>query len=170
MLEPEKMEIVKVIDGENLSHVRGLFRAYAEWIAVDLSFQNFNKEFASLPGDYAPPDGALLLAIYEGKPAGCVALRKFSDDICEMKRLYVSADFQGAGVGRRLVDEIIAEGKRLGYAKMRLDTMPKMASAQKLYRKLGFKEIEPYRFNPVACTVFMELDLRDFQIATDLLR
>jgi putative acetyltransferase len=159
MLEPEKVKIVKVTDGENLSHVRELFRAYAEWIAVDLSFQNFDEEFANLPGEYAPPDGALLLATNDSKPAGCVALRKFADDICEMKRLYVSADFQGTGVGRRLVDELIAEAKRLGYAKMRLDTMPKMASAQKLYRKLGFRDIEPYRFNPVACTVFMELVL-----------
>jgi putative acetyltransferase len=164
------LEIVRVTDGENLSHVRELFRAYAEWIAVDLSFQNFDKEFANLPGEYAPPDGTLLLALHDGKAAGCVALRKFAVDICEMKRLYVAPDFQGAGVGRRLVDEIIAEAKRLGYVNMRLDTMPKMASAQKLYRKLGFKEIEPYRFNPVACTVFMELDLGDFQIATDLLR
>lgn len=153
------LEIVRVVDGENLAHVRELFLAYADWIGTDLSFQNFHEEFANLPGDYAAPGGVLLLARYKNEPAGCVAARKFDGDICEMKRLYVRPEFQGLGVGKRLVEEVIAVAKGLGYAKMRLDTMPKMAAAQTLYLSLGFKEIAPYRFNPEPGAVFMELDL-----------
>ena len=153
------LEIIKVTDGENLSHVRELFLAYAEWIGIDLSFQNFNEEMANLPGDYAPPTGRLLLAFHDDKPAGCVAVRKLDGNICEMKRLYVLPEFQGSGIGKSLAQEIITEAKGLNYAKMRLDTMPKMASAQNLYRSLGFKEIAPYRFNPEPGAVFMELDL-----------
>jgi GNAT superfamily N-acetyltransferase len=153
------LESVKVTGGENLLHVRKLFLAYAEWIEVDLSFQNFNEEFENLPGDYTPPEGSLLLALYDGRPAGCVALRRLEDYICEMKRLFVSLDLHGLGIGKRLAIEIIAEAKRLGYTRMRLDTMAKMKSAQKLYYSLGFKEIEPYRYNPVEATVFMELEL-----------
>lgn len=153
------LEIALVADGENLARVRELFLAYAEWIGIDLSFQNFSEELEGLPGDYAAPGGVLLLALFENKPAGCVALRKFDGDICEMKRLYVRPEFQGLGIGKRLAEEIIAAAKGLGYTKMRLDTMPKMASAQKLYRSLGFKEIALYRFNPEPDAVFMELEL-----------
>jgi ribosomal protein S18 acetylase RimI-like enzyme len=190
------LEIVKVTEGEDLSHVRKLFLAYADWIGIDLSFQNFNEELENLPGDYAPPDGeltgygsaasasadassgthktgarrggCLLLALYDGKPAGCVAVRQIDDEICEMKRLYALPEFQGLGIGSKLAHAIIAESKRLGYIKMLLDTMPKMAAAQKLYRSLGFKEIEAYRFNPEPGAMFMELDLRDFQVSADL--
>jgi ribosomal protein S18 acetylase RimI-like enzyme len=139
------LEIVKVTGGENLSRVRELFLAYAEWTGVDLSFQNFNEEFENLPGGYAPPNGCLLLALYDGKRAGCIAVRKLEDEICEMKRLYVLPEFHGLGIGKKLAQEIIAEAKNLGYAKMRLDTLAKMASAQKLYASLGFKE-NPARF------------------------
>jgi ribosomal protein S18 acetylase RimI-like enzyme len=142
------LEIVRATGGENLARARQLFLAYAEWIGIDLSFQNFNEELENLPGDYAPPEGCLLLALIEGQPAGCVALRKLEDDICEMKRLYVPAKFQGLAVGKNLAKAVIIEAKGLGYAKMRLDTLSKMAAAQKLYRSLGFKEIVPYRFNP----------------------
>ena len=123
---------------------------------------DFNEELEYLPGDYAPPDGCLLLALDGEKAAGCVALRKLADNICEMKRLYVLPEFQGLSIGRKLVETLIVEAKRLGYAKMRLDTLPKMTTAQKLYRLLGFKEIAPYRFNPEPGAVFMELELRDF--------
>ncbi len=153
------LEIVSVTEGQNLARARELFLAYAEWIGIDLSFQNFNEELENLPGDYAPPEGCLLLALYGEKAAGCVALRKLADDICEMKRLYVLPEFQGLSVGRKLVEALIVEAKELGYAKMRLDTLPKMAPAQKLYRSLGFKEIAAYRFNPEPGAVFMELDL-----------
>jgi len=162
------LEIVRVVDGEPLARARELFLAYAEWTGIDLSFQNFNEEAASLPGDYAAPGGCLLLALYQNKAAGCVAVRKFDGRFCEMKRLYVRPEFHGSGIGKRLAQEIIVEAKGLGYAKIRLDTLPKMASAQKLYFSLGFKEIAPYRFNPDPGTKFMELDLRDFQISTDL--
>lgn len=153
------LEIVSITKGENLARARELFLAYAEWIGIDLSFQNFNEELENLPGDYAPPDGCLLLALDGEKAAGCVALRKSADDICEMKRLYVLPEFQGLSVGRKLAEVLIIEAKGLGYARMRLDTLPKMAAAQKLYRSLGFKEIAPYRFNPELGAVFMELDL-----------
>jgi ribosomal protein S18 acetylase RimI-like enzyme len=153
------LEIVKVTGGKELDSVRKLFLAYAEWIGVDLSFQNFNEELENLPGDYAPPAGCLLLALYNGEAAGCIAIRKLDGDICEMKRLYVLPEFQGHGIGKSLAEEVILAAKGLGYAKMRLDTMPMMASAQGLYRSLGFKEIESYRFNPVPGTVFMELNL-----------
>jgi ribosomal protein S18 acetylase RimI-like enzyme len=155
-------ETIKVTSGEDLAQVRELFLAYAGWIGIDLSFQNFDAELAGLPGDYAPPDGCLLLARYDKNPAGCIALRKLEAGICEMKRLFVGLDFHGRGIGKRLAEEVIAEAKRLGYVQMRLDTMPKMAAAQKLYHSLGFKEIAPYRFNPEPGAVFMELDLRNF--------
>src|ERR1044072_2520237 len=147
------LEVVKVTEGEYLDDVRRLFLAYSDWIGVDLSFQNFDEELKNLPGDYAPPDGCLLLALYGGKPAGCVAVRKIDNEICEMKRLYALREFQGLGIGSSLAHAVIAESKQLGYANMRLDTMPKMAAAQKLYRSLGFKEIEAYRFNTVEGTV-----------------
>ena len=154
------LEITHVTGEADLAHVRELFLAYADWIAVDLSFQDFEKEFAGLPGDYAPPTGCLLLALSDGKPAGCIALRKLEDEVCEMKRLYVLPEFNGLGLGRKLAEAIIVEAKQLNYVKMRLDTMPKMIAAQKLYHSLGFKEISPYRFNPVEGTVYMELYLK----------
>ena len=156
------LEIIKVTSGENLAQVRELFLAYAGWIGIDLSFQNFNEELENLPGDYVAPGGCLLLTLCDKSPAGCIALRKLEAGVCEMKRLFVALDFHGRGIGKRLTQEIIAEAKELGYTKMRLDTMPKMAAAQKLYHSLGFKEITPYRFNPEPGAVFMELDLRNF--------
>lgn len=160
------LEIVRVTNGENsvenLGHIRALFRAYVEWTGVDLSFQNFDEEFVNLPGGYAEPNGSLLIALMDGKPAGCVAVRKLAKldaGICEMKRLYVKPEFNGQGLGKKLTQEIIAEGRRLGYAKMRLDTLAKMTAALNLYRSLGFREIEAYRFNPLPGTVYMELDL-----------
>jgi ribosomal protein S18 acetylase RimI-like enzyme len=161
------LEIVRVADSAALARARELFLAYAEWIGIDLSFQNFPEEVENLPGGYAAPEGALLLAFYKNNPAGCVAMRKIDGDICEMKRLYVRPEFHGLGLGKRLAQEIIIEAKELGYKKMRLDTLLKMASAQGLYRSLGFKEIAPYRFNPEPGAVFMELDLGNFQISAN---
>jgi ribosomal protein S18 acetylase RimI-like enzyme len=153
------LEIIKSPGAENVTVVRELFRLYGAWVETDLSFQNFGDELENLPGDYAPPEGCLFVAYYDDDPAGCVALRKSENGICEMKRLYVVSNFQGKGIGKSLIDRVIEEAKNLGYAKMRLDTLPQMASAQKLYRRLGFKEIGPYRYNPVEGTVFMELAL-----------
>jgi putative acetyltransferase len=143
-----------------VEQARELFKEYENWLGINLCFQNFEKELANLPGEYVPPDGRLLLAFENNKVAGCIALRKIGDDVCEMKRLFVRSDFRGKGLGRRLVEAIIAEAKEIGYQKIRLDTLPpKMNPAIELYRSLGFTEIEPYYRNPVPGAKFMELKL-----------
>ncbi len=153
-------EFVWARSSEQIEQARGLFREYEAWLGISLCFQNFEKELANLPGEYVPPDGGLLLAIRDQKVAGCIALRKIGDGICEMKRLFVRSEFRGKGLGRKLVAAIIAEANEIGYRKMRLDTLPpKMNQAIALYRSLGFKEIEPYYPNPVPGAKFMELDL-----------
>jgi ribosomal protein S18 acetylase RimI-like enzyme len=144
---------------EALQCVRLLFGEYAAALGIDLGFQNFDHELASLPGDYAPSDGRLLLAIYENQVAGCVALRKFDEGICEMKRLYVRPQFRGLHIGQSLVQAVIDEARKIGYVRMRLDTLPSMKSARALYQSFGFQEIPPYRFNPIEGTTFMELML-----------
>jgi len=137
---------------------RELFLEYAQSLGFSLCFQNFDKELANLPGDYAPPEGRLLLAEFEGQLVGCVALHKLEPGICEMKRLYLCPQFRGKGLGRVLADRIVAEARQIGYKCMRLDTVePVMKDAVGMYRKLGFKEIAPYRTNPMAGTLYMEL-------------
>jgi len=138
-----------------------LFREYAAALTIDLGFQDFEHEVASLPGEYAPPSGRLFLSFVDGATdaAGCVALRRISGDTCEMKRLYVRAGFRGLGVGRALALAVIAAAREVGYTFMRLDTLPEMSQAQALYRSLGFQEIAPYRFNPVPGSRFLELPL-----------
>jgi putative acetyltransferase len=127
---------------------------------VNLCFQNFEQELAGLPGEYALPDGRLLLAEYEGQLAGCVALHKWQADICEMKRLYLRSSFRGKGLGRALAETIIGEARSIGYRRMRLDTIePIMKDAVEMYRKLGFREVAPYRPNPIAGAMYMELNL-----------
>lgn len=144
---------------EHLKEVREMFAEYADALGVDLCFQNFEEELASLPGDYAPPQGRLFLAVADGQAAGCAALRRIEGDICEMKRLYVRPEYRGRGIGRMLSDRVIAEAKQIGYRRMRLDTLPGMDPAIAIYRKSGFREIEAYRHNPVPGALFMELDL-----------
>lgn len=145
---------------DDLAAVRRLFRAYADWLAVDLRFQDFAQELATLPGAYAPPRGRLLLAKVAGEAAGCVALRPLEPGICEMKRLWVEPGFAGFGLGRELAETIIATARAKGYARMRLDTFPeRMAAAQHLYRTLGFVEIAPYYDNPHAGVTMLELAL-----------
>ncbi len=126
-----------------------------------MCFQSFEVELAQLPWEYAPPSGRLLLARSGAVAAGCVALHKLEDGICEMKRLYVRPQFRGTGLGRRLAEEIIAQARDIGYRRMRLDTVVSvMGRAVELYRALGFREIAPYRENPIPTASYMELDLK----------
>jgi GNAT superfamily N-acetyltransferase len=155
------LKLIQAETAEHFDEVRALWREYAEWLGVDLCFQNFEAELNELPGKYAAPDGRLWLAMFEDEVAGGVALRRLDAVACEMKRLYVRPRFRGQRLGKTLIEAIIAEARGIGYAKMRLDTLPsKMHEASTIYRSFGFQEIDAYYFNPVADAVFMELDLR----------
>jgi ribosomal protein S18 acetylase RimI-like enzyme len=141
----------------DLSLLRALLVEYAEGLGIDLEFQHFAEELANLPGAYALPAGCLLLAEWRGQMAGCVALRPLEEDICELKRLYVRPSFRANGIGRALSRAAIDRAQDIGYARMRLDTLPWMDAAVALYRSLGFVEIEPYCHNPVPGARFFEL-------------
>ena len=141
---------------DHLKSIRQLFLEYAASLSFNLCFQNFDRELAGLPGEYAPPDGCLILASLDNKAAGCVGLRKISAEICEMKRLYIRPQFRGRKIGRKLAEIIINRAKDEGYRHMRLDTISTMKEAIALYRSLGFYEIEPYRHNPIPGAQFME--------------
>jgi GNAT superfamily N-acetyltransferase len=145
----------------DLPAVRQLLRAYAGSLGFPLDFQDFEREVADLPGAYAPPRGALLVARIDGKAAGCVALRPLDADLCELKRLYIRPEHRGLGLGRLLAAAMVGEARRLGYRRMRLDTTPGMAAAQALYTELGFRDIPPYTTNPIAGTRFLELELAE---------
>ncbi len=153
------LKIINVESGEHIRRAGELFREYASSIGFDLSFQDFEKELTQLPGEYAPPMGCLLLAVYNDRIVGCVALRRLNKAICEMKRLYVRPKFRGNGIGRILALSIISETRRIGYKHMRLDTAPSLVEALSIYRSLGFREIEPYRYNPLQGARFMELTI-----------
>ena len=151
---------LEIIDGDTrLDDIRTLFAEYAASLGIDLGYQNFGDEFASLPGKYARPSGRLYLALVDGAPAGCVAMRKLDTARAEMKRLYVRAGFRGAKVGLALTERIIADAREIGYRALVLDTLSTMHRAQELYRSLGFVEIEPYYDCPAAGTVFFRLEL-----------
>jgi GNAT superfamily N-acetyltransferase len=151
--------VVQALDDAATAIVKALFHEYVESLGIDLEFQGFEEELARLPGKYAPPGGRLLLATLKGEPAGCVALRPLEQDVCEMKRLYVRPVFRAHGLGRMLVHRIIQEARSAGYRRMRLDTLPSMSAARRLYTELGFRPIAPYYPNPVPGTAFLELDL-----------
>ena len=151
-------EIIQAETSEQIEETRKIFREYESWLNLDLCFQGFEAELVNLPGKYKMPNGRLFLAISNGKVAGCVALRKLEDGICEMKRLFVREEFRGQKVGISLIEKLIAEAREIGYAKLRLDTYPpKMGKAVKLYESYGFREIKPYYHNPFGETLFMEL-------------
>lgn len=151
------IEIYPVATAEDLEHARDLFREYAAGLGVDLCFQGFEGELANLPGKYAPPAGRLLLAHRGAEALGCVALRPLGDGACEMKRLYVRPAARGEQLGRRLAERICQEAREAGYSRICLDTLPSMAAAQRIYADLGFREIEPYVFNPVTGARFLAL-------------
>jgi len=171
------VEILYATTPQQIATLRELFLEYQHWLGVDLCFQSFEAELAALPGEYAPPTGRLLLALYDAQPAGCVALRRLAPDVascsgassdrplppsesaCEMKRLFVRPQFQSLKIGRLLAERIIAEARAIGYHTMRLDTLPVMTRAHALYAALGFQQIPPYRHNPVPGAIYMELNL-----------
>ena len=143
-----------------IAQARELFLEYGKSLGFNLCFQSFDQELAGLPGDYAPPDGRLLLAQYGSALAGCVALHKLELQVCEMKRLYLRPQFRGKGAGRVLAETIIWEARGIGYRRMRLDTVePLMRDAVAMYRRLGFTEIAAYRPNPIPGAIYMELEL-----------
>ena len=144
---------------EDVAAARALFEEYAASLDVDLAFQGFDDELAALPAGYVPPTGALLLAHLDGASVGCAAVRALEGDACELKRLYVRPTARGHGLGRALTEAALDAARGLGYRRVRLDTLPTMTSAFALYQELGFREIEPYRFNPVPGTRYLERDL-----------
>jgi putative acetyltransferase len=149
--------LIRNADGPaDVATARALFEEYQKSLGFSLCFQNFDAELAGLPGAYAPPEGRLILASSGGEPAGCIALRKIGEEICEMKRLWVRPAFRGTGLGRRLVETLMADARGIGYRRIRLDTLPSMAAAQALYFSLGFTDIPPYNDHPIEGTRFME--------------
>ena len=158
-------------DEASLDHVRRLLEAGAiefAWVVAEVfQVQGFAAELAGLPGRYAPPTGALLLATVDDAPAGCVALRDLGGGTCEMKRLYVTLTHRGLGVGKRLVEEVIHRAKRIGYHTMVLDTLPEMAEAIALYQNFGFHETAPYWSHPTPQAVFMQKPLGIVEASSD---
>jgi len=156
------MVIRPIASPADFTIARTLFEEYGASLGVDLAFQDFATELATLPGAYVPPTGALLLAELEGEVVGCVALRPLEPPlVAELKRLYVRAAGRGHGLGSALTLAALDQARAAGYRRIRLDTLPGMTQAQALYRQLGFRDIPPYRYNPVPGTRFMELDLED---------
>ena len=151
--------VIEDATAADLDAIREMLHEYAEWLKVDLCFQNFEAEVAGLPGDYAPPSGALIIARIDDRPAGMVALRRKDDERCEMKRLFVRENARGVRLGRALAERIITEARTRGYREMVLDTLPVMQDAQRLYVALGFRDIEPYYVSPIGATRFMGLRL-----------
>jgi GNAT superfamily N-acetyltransferase len=154
------IEIRQAETDEDIDAIREIFREYETRLGLDLCFQGFEEELTNLPGKYVPPQGRLFLARYEGELAGCVAMRRLDDGICEMKRLFVRERYRGLRLGVRLIETLIDEARKENYRSMRLDTFPpKMGKAVQLYESYGFREIPPYYNNPNDGVLFMELTL-----------
>jgi len=151
------MEIHQATTPDHVAVIQSLFQEYAAWLKVDLCFQSFSEELASLPGAYAPPQGRLLLATAPEGPAGCIALRPCGEKSCEMKRLYIRPAYRGQGFGRTLAKRVISDARAIGYSTMVLDTLPFMHGAIHLYTSLGFVQRSAYYDTPLQETVFMEL-------------
>ncbi|WP_035613329.1 GNAT family N-acetyltransferase [Haloferula sp. BvORR071] len=158
MLAPE-IEIKSASFPADGKTVRELFREYADSLGIDLAFQDFEQELATLPGKYAAPSGCILIAWQDDQPIGCVALRPIDDRDCEMKRLYLRPSARGIKLGRQLAERICTEARSAGYQRILLDTLAHMAAARALYSSLGFQPIEPYIYNPIPCAIFMARDL-----------
>jgi ribosomal protein S18 acetylase RimI-like enzyme len=159
------LDLIQATLPEHIEQARCLFLEYGRSLGFSLCFQSFEEELKTLPGAYGPPGGRLLLARYVSDPgmdhaAGCIALRKLESGICEMKRLYVRPEDRGLGLGRMLVERLIAEARAAGYERMRLDTVESaMKDAVALYRRIGFREIAPYSAIPIESALWMELRL-----------
>ncbi|HLK69217.1 MAG TPA: GNAT family N-acetyltransferase [Bryobacteraceae bacterium] len=153
------MEIVTVESGTRLEQVRELFVEYWDSFGFTPCFQNFGDEVANLPGKYAPPGGRLALALEKGEPAGCAALRQVDTERCEAKRLYVRPLFRGGGLGRTLMEWVIAEARRMGYRELVGDTMPVMTKALEMYWRMGFEQTGPYGDHPTPGAIFLRLKL-----------
>lgn len=158
-MTPGNIRYLKAEKDEHLEAVKELFLEYARSLEFSLGFQDFEEEIAGMPGHYGPPDGCILLAFVDDRAAGCVALRRLEEGICEMKRLYVRPQFRERGIGKALSEKITEEAGEIGYVKIRLDTLRSMKEANSLYRSQGFREIEPYRYNPFEQAVFLEKDI-----------
>jgi ribosomal protein S18 acetylase RimI-like enzyme len=154
------VKITEANTKEFVERAKELIREYAQSLEFDLKFQDFDKEMENFPGQYAPPMGCLYIAMDENQPIGCVALRDLGQGICEMKRLYVKPLSIGQKVGKLLAEIVIKAAKNMGYDYMRLDTVPSMKQANTLYNALGFKQIVPYRLNPIEGATFFELNLK----------
>ncbi len=153
------VDIIPAVTQSHIQCIVSLFREYEQFLQVDLCFQQFEAELAGLPGKYASPTGALMLAIQESEAVGCVAMRPLADRICEMKRLYVRPAYLGRGIGRQLALTVIERAREAGYTQMRLDTLEKLKPALGLYHSLGFRKCPAYYANPLPGVVYLELDL-----------
>ncbi len=159
MTAPKMYDIRPAGFPEDRERVTSIFREYVASPSVSLAFQEFDEEFATLPGMYAAPDGRLLLAWDGDDVVGCAALRKVDHRVCEMKRVYVRPSAREHGLGRRLIERIIAEAREAGYVHLCLDVLPEFLAAQSIYASLGFRPVAPVTFNPVPGTKFLGLDL-----------
>jgi ribosomal protein S18 acetylase RimI-like enzyme len=153
------IKIISAINNECVTRAKELIQEYALSLGLDLGFQDFEQEMATFPSQYSPPGGCLFVAQYENKIVGCVGLRDQGSGICEMKRMYVQPNFRGKGLGKALAEAGIDKARSMGYTHMRLDTAPSMESAIRLYTSLGFRDIAPYRFNPIEGARYLELKI-----------